>query len=430
MNRPTRSLFQFGSSRRSLTIVDQALVSGSNFITGIMLVRSLGLVEFGRFTIAYAILLLANSVQLSFISSPMITLGSLSATPEERRRFVRGMFGVQLIFCAAATILAVAGTAVCVTVRHSAGAMEFLMPFASAVVAFLMQDWLRRYYFTVGKVLASLGNDVISYLGQVAVLGFLWWTHRLTLNTALWSMAVTSGAAFAVGALLERLASSREETREAWRHAHGISIDLGIANQLQWLVYQGAMLIGAGVVGAQAAGGVRATQNIVGPVNVAYQAMENIVPVRAAEEMKRGGIERVSAFLFRFGSVGFVALLVFFSAAALFSRQFLSFFYGRQLHAYAGVLDLQMLYFLLTWPIRQVSFLFRTIKYTRPILIGSLVAALVSLVAVYPGVRAFGAVGIMVAAVAAQIANLAYMVLIWMKLPKAEPRAYEAQEGL
>jgi O-antigen/teichoic acid export membrane protein len=416
LKRWTRGLLQFGRSRRSLTLLDQALVSGSNFVTGIMLVRGLGLVEFGRFTIAYVILLLANSLQLSFISSPMITLGSLCATAEERRGFVRGMFGVQLIFCGAASILAVAGTAAYVMFRPSTGALEFLLPFASAVVAFLMQDWLRRYYFTVGKAAASFWNDVISYLGQVVVLGALWWAHRLTLDTALWSIAITSGAAFAAGALLERLACTREETRQAWRQAHGISIDLGIANQLQWLVYQGAMLIGAGVVGAQAAGGVRATQNIVGPVNVAYQAMENIVPVRAAEEMKRGGIQRVSAFLFRFGAFGFIALLVFFSAAALFSRQFLSFFYGRQLHAFAGVLDLQMLYFLLTWPIRQVSFLFRTIKYTRPILIGSLVAAVVSLISVYPAVRGFGAMGIMVAAVGAQVANLAYMVVMWMRI--------------
>lgn len=421
------SLFQFGRSRRSLTILDQALVSGSNFITGILLVRGLGLIEFGRFTIAYAILLLANSVQLSFISSPMITLGSLCATPEERRRFVRGIFGVQLVFCAITSVLAVIGTAVYVSLRHRAGGADFLWPFASAVIAFLMQDWLRRYYFTVGKAAASVWNDAISYCGQVVVLLLLWWTHRLTLNTALWSIAVTSGAAFAMGAMLERLGCTRQETRSSWRQAHAISIDLGIASQLQWLVYQGAMLIGAGVVGAQAAGGVRATQNIVGPVNVAYQAMENIVPVRAAEEMKRGGIERVSAFLLRFGAIGFVALLFFFSAAALFSRQFLSFFYGRQLHAYAAVLDLQMLYFLLTWPIRQVAFLFRTITKTRPILVGSMVAAVVSLAAVYPAVRAFGAVGIMLAAVAAQIGNLAYMLAVWMQMRKTQGAVFETQ---
>ncbi len=420
-------LWQFGRSRRALTLVDQALVSGSNFITGIMLVRGLGLIEFGRFTIAYAILLLANSVQLSFISSPMITLGSLCSTPEERRHFVRGIFGVQMIFCAIASILAVTGTAIYLGIRHHSGSIGFLLPFVFAVIAFLMQDWLRRYYFTVGKAAASLWNDVISYLGQVVVLSVLWWMNGLSLNTALWAIAITSGAAFAAGASIERLGCTRSETREAWRRSHSISIDLGIANQLQWLVYQGAMLIGAGVAGAQAAGGVRATQNIVGPVNVAYQAMENIVPVRAAEEMKRGGMARVSAFLLRFGSVGFVVLLLFFSIAAIFSRQFLSFFYGRQLHAYAAVLDLQMLYFLLTWPIRQVSFLFRTIRHTRPILIGSVLAAIVSLAAVYPAVRGFGAAGIMVAAVAAQLANLGFMTLAWLRLPKAQAPAFEPQ---
>jgi O-antigen/teichoic acid export membrane protein len=247
------------------------------------------------------------------------------------------------------------------------------------------------------------------------------------MNTALWSIAVTSGAAFAIGAMLERLGCTRAETREAWRQSHAISIDLGIANQLQWLVYQGAMLIGAGVVGPQAAGGVRATQNIVGPVNVAYQAMENIVPVRAAEEMKRGGIQRVSAFLFRFGAIGFVVLLVFFSAAALFSRQFLSFFYGRQLHAYAAVLDLQMLYFLLTWPIRQVTFLLRTIRSTRPILVASIIASIVSLALVYPAVHGFGAIGIMLAANAAQVANLAWLVLAWMRMPSMRAELFQAQ---
>ena len=427
LNSPGARLWRFGRSRRSVTLLDQAIVSASNFITGIILVRSLGLIEFGRFTIAYAILLLANSVQLSFISSPMITLGSLCTTAEERHHFVRGIFGVQMIFCAIASVLAVMGTAIYLRFRHHGGETGFLLPFAAAVIAFLMQDWLRRYYFTMGKASASLWNDIISYLGQVAVLCVLWSVHGLSLNTALWAIAITSGAAFAAGAAIERLGCTRSESGKAWKRAHAISFDLGIANQLQWLVYQGAMLIGAGVAGAQAAGGVRATQNIVGPVNVAYQAMENIVPVRAAEEMKRGGMARVSAFLLRFGSVGFVALLVFFSIAALFSRQFLSFFYGRQLHAYAGVLDLQMLYFLLTWPIRQVSFLFRTIKHTRPILVGSVVAAMVSLATVYPAVRALGAMGIMLAAVAAQVGNLGYMALAWTRMPKAQAAVFETQ---
>jgi O-antigen/teichoic acid export membrane protein len=385
-------------------------------VTGIILVRGLGLVDFGRFTVAYVLLLLANSLQLSFISSPMITLGSLCSAGYERTRFVRGIFGVQLIFCAIAAFASVALLIIYVSIDRTAIPRGFMLPFAVSVVLFLMQDWLRRYYFTIGKAAASLWNDAVSYVGQVIVLLTLWATQQLTINTAFWTIAATSGLAFVAGAAFECLTTDRAQIRDAWRRTRALSIDLGVANQLQWLVYQGAMLIGAGIAGPQAAGGVRATQNVIGPINVAFQAMENIVPIRAAEEMRRGGIHKAAAFLFRFGTAGFMVLLLIFSAASLVSGKFLSFFYGHELRLYAAVLNLQMLYFLLSWPVRQLTFLFRTIENTRPILLASIAAALASLLLVYPFVRAYGALGIVMAAVGGQIADLAYLVVAWTRV--------------
>ncbi|HEY2472382.1 MAG TPA: hypothetical protein VGI45_31635 [Terracidiphilus sp.] len=409
-------LQQLARGRSAKTLADQVMVSGSNFLTGIILVRGLGLAEFGRFTIAYVILLLANSVQLSFISSPMITLGSLLGSDDERRAFVRGVYGVQLVFCLIATALTVSATLLYLLIDRSGIPSSFVFPFTAAVALFLMQDWLRRYFFTMGKAMASVWNDAISYAGQVIVLGVLWAAHRLTIGTAFWAIALTSGLAFAFGALLEQLNFTRSLTRTSWRRIRSLSIDLGISNQLQWLVYQGAMLVGASVAGPQAAGGVRATQNVIGPVNIAYQAMENIVPIRAAEEMRRSGIRGAARFLFRFGAVGFVGLLVVFSAASLLSGRFLSFFYGHQLRVYADVLNLQMLYFLLAWPVRQLNFLFRTLENTRPILIAAIIAALLSMALVYPMVRTYGALGIVMAAVAGQLGNLAWLALAWMRV--------------
>lgn len=415
MRKVGHRLQQLARGRSARTLADQAMVSASNFLTGIILVRGLGLAEFGRFTIAYVILLLANSIQLSFISSPMITLGSLCATDEERGSFVRGVYGVQLVFCLIATLGTVAVTIVYLLIDRSGVPSAFVLPFTAAVALFLMQDWLRRYFFTMGKAAASVWNDGISYVGQVVVLAALWAAHWLTIGTAFWAIAVTSGLAFAAGAVLEHLGTTRSLTRTAWRRIRSLSIDLGISNQLQWLVYQGAMLVGASVAGPQAAGGVRATQNVIGPVNIAFQAMENIVPIRAAEEMRRNGIRGASRFLFRFGAAGFIGLLVVFSAASLLSGRFLAFFYGHQLRVYADVLNLQMLYFLLAWPIRQLNFLFRTVENTRPILMASIIAAVLSMALVYPMVRGYGALGIVMAAVAGQLGNLGWLALSWMR---------------
>lgn len=403
-------------SRRNQTIADQIIVSGSNFATGILLVRGLGLEQFGVFTVGYAVILLAISIQMSFICSPMVTLASLAEEGAPKTRYLRGMFGVQLRFGAVVTAVAAIVSGVFLWFKPHFGGVRVLPAFLLSVFFFLMQDWLRRYYFAAGKSRDAMWNDVISYIGQAILLLILMFTHTLTVNTAFWSIAVTSAGAFLLGQVIERLGYSGAEMREAWRQSRGLGRDLAIASQLQWIVYQGAMLIGAAVLGAEAAGSVRATQNVVGPVNVAYQAMENIVPLKAGEEMRRGGIQRVAKFLFRIGLQGFVVLSALFLCIGLFSRSFLSFFYGHEVAVYAGVLNLQLVYFLLFWPLRQFSYLFRTINRTPVILRASVLAALTSLVLIYPCVRSMGAMGIMVAAVAGQSANLLYLAAVWMRI--------------
>ena len=404
---------QFLRRRRYQTIADQLVVSGSNFATGIILVRGMGLEQFGVFTVAYALVLLANSVQLSFIASPMITLAGLCMDEEARMRYLRGMFGVQVKFCAVATALTFIIAAIFLWLKPGFARLDQLPSFLLCLVFYLMQDWLRRYYFAVNKSFHSVWNDLISYLGQTIVLLGLMYVHRLTVNTAFLAIAVTSAIAFGAGAAIERLRWSGDELKQSWARSRGISRDLAIANQLQWFVYQGAMLIGASVLGSEAAGSVRATQNVVGPVNVAYQAMENIVPLKASEEMRKGGITRVSRFLLLFSTKGFIALSIVFLGISFFSREFLAFFYGHKVAVYAGILNLQMLYFLLLWPLRQFSYLFRTIGETSAILTSSLAAAITSIVLIYPCIRSFQAMGIMVAAVGGQIANLVFLFLAW-----------------
>ncbi|MGB7191647.1 MAG: hypothetical protein WBD10_16040 [Acidobacteriaceae bacterium] len=426
----SRLLARLGG-RRNQTIADQMLVSGSNFATGIILVRGLGLERFGVFTVAYALILLANSVQLSFICSPMITLAALSEEGAPRAGYLRGMFGVQLRFCVWMTAACAVVAGVVVWLKPQFNGAHILPAFLLALVFFLMQDWLRRYYFAAGKARHSIWNDAISYVAQAVLLLALMLTHRLTVNTAFWCIAVTSGTAFLLGQALERIGYTREEMRAAWLRSRGLSRDLAIATQLQWVVYQGAMLIGAAVLGAEAAGSIRATQNVVGPVNVAYQAMENLVPIKAGEEMRRGGIRQLSKFLFRFGTQGFIVLSALFLVIGLFSREFLSFFYGHEVAVYGGVLDLQLVYFLLFWPLRQFSYLFRTINRTSSLVVASLLAALTSLALIYPCVRSFSALGIMVAAVAGQSANLIYLTVVWLRIRSslvvADPRAAVAK---
>jgi O-antigen/teichoic acid export membrane protein len=132
--------------------------------------------------------------------------------------------------------------------------------------------------------------------------------------------------------------------------------------------------------------------------------------------MRRGGVQQLAKFLVRFGGLGFGVLAVVFLFIGVFSREFLTFFYGHEVAVYGGVLDLQLIYFLMFWPLRQFSYLFRTINRTPSLVMASLLASITSLALIYPCVRSFAAIGIMVAAVSGQAVNLGYLTMVWLRI--------------
>lgn len=384
-------------------------MSASNFLTGILLVRGLGLHVFGEFTVGYVILLFANSLQLSFVSAPMVTLAPQCGSPEEKRSYLRGMFGVQSCFCLVLFILWIPGTWAYLKATSAHIPIGFVWAYTATIALFQMQDWLRRYYFCGYKAHEAIWNDSLSYVGQVIALAILFWRADLTLISAYWTIAVTSGAAFLLGLARERLNFSRRELKKSWRHSLPLARNLSIANVLQWLGSQGVLLSGAGVLGAREAGGVRAAQNLLGPVHVAYQALENIVPIRASEEALLRGIDGVRRYLQRFTIVGLIALTALLLPVALFSKTLLRFIYGPATVPFWTIVILQLAYVWVGLPWRRSVYLFRTIGKSHYLVWANTCASLVAFGSVFIYMRHFGAAGIVMATLTGELTGLAVM---------------------
>ena len=74
----TRLLTRY--SQINWALADQAMVSGVNFLTAILLARYLGIEEFGRFALAWMVVLFIVNIQYAMIIAPM-----MSIDPEKRR---------------------------------------------------------------------------------------------------------------------------------------------------------------------------------------------------------------------------------------------------------------------------------------------------------------------------------------------------------
>ncbi len=68
--------------RTPLVLADQGFVSGVNFLSTLLLARFLGIEEFGRFTLAWMVVLFANSLQNAAIIQPMLSIGPKHAEAE------------------------------------------------------------------------------------------------------------------------------------------------------------------------------------------------------------------------------------------------------------------------------------------------------------------------------------------------------------
>ena len=152
-------------------LVDQAMVSGVNFLTGIMTARFLGLKEFGTFTLVWAVVLFFHGLQLAIIVNPMMTIGPKQSS-DKLLQYYGAVFTQQIAFCVLGVIFIFLGSFSMSAMFPHLQILEIVPALIVVTVAFQSQDFLRKYLFTRQRGHLAFINDGISYIGQLLLL--LW----------------------------------------------------------------------------------------------------------------------------------------------------------------------------------------------------------------------------------------------------------------
>lgn len=405
-----RKIFRSVGRERWL-IADQLLVSALNFFTGILLVRFMGLQQYGVFVLLYAALIYVNTVQANLILAPMMSLAPQCASKEERTRFLDGIFTLQVGLAVVFAIgLAVFGSIVS-RIRPAWGVGVNMPALVVAAVSFQIQDWLRRYFFVLDRAFAAFWNDLISYLGQVIAFVAIARVSHLTPASALFAIGITSAVAFIAGLPVARIridvGSAVTATARIWR----VSRDLFLAGQMQWVGSQGVLLIAAAILGTVAAGGIRAAQNIAGPINVMFQALENIMPLRAAQRYAANGYSALVRFMRKTTVIGTVGLASVFVVIAVISPWLLAITYGASARKYAAVVVWQLIYFLFGFIWRQLIYFYRTLGTTTSVVWSNALACVASVAATPLAIRLFHEAGVLVAITVGEIACIVLLTI-------------------
>ena len=399
----TRLLTRY--SHVNWALADQTMVSGVNFLTGILLARYLGLEEFGRFSLAWMAVWFAANIQFATVSCPMMSIG-----PKQTEGEGPAYFGAVLVHALGFGLITFAllwtGVSTVSTVFPDWRIGGLALPLAAAGLSHGLQDFVRRYFFTARRGAHAFAVDAIRYLGQIAVLIWLFVYFRESMDTAktLWVIALTAAAAAACAAFyVERVeinaATARGVASRHWRFSKWLTASA----VLQWSTGNLFKIAAGALLGVGAVGALSAAEALLNITRVLFQGLGNVVPGEAARRYHNEGPRALAAYIRRTGALLLAVTAGVAAVLAAAPEFWLGLAYGAEFAGYGHLVRWYAVIYLFIALDLPLHYGLQTLEHTRPTFTARAVATAFSLALAQPLTSAFGLVGVMAGLLAAHV---------------------------
>lgn len=402
----------------TFSILDQGLVSGLGFLTGIVVARLTGLEEFGRFAVVMILSTLAQAAQNAAVVAPVM---SLAGTRRGRSPAFFASACAATLALSVPLAFAVAGLLIGLDAIEGKPAWVGLAAGAAALaVAQNLLFTARRLLFALGRGRDGLAMDAAR--GAALALAFaVLWLFRLPtrVDVLVWTLAAAAGLP-AILAMLPILAAARGRWRaralfgRCWPLGRWMLPTIGLTfgqEQVVWLVV-GAML------GDAAVGGLRGAQYVVSLAYPFLAALENVAPLQASRAYEERGVRGLRAYtgrllvLYSPLAVGFPLL------AAVFADDLLRLFFGPAFQAYDGCLRVFALVVLFVFVRDVLGYFFRAVQRTRFTFQAFAVSCAITVAAMIPLIWGGGVLGAAVAIATGQGVSMVYLVACMVGMRK------------
>jgi O-antigen/teichoic acid export membrane protein len=385
-------------SHLSLSLIDQIIISCANFIIGILLARHLGVSQFGQFSLAWLVVIFSQAIQNAAVVMPMMSIGP-KQTADTRGPYYCIVFVHELIFSLFSAALVIVGLLLSDQVFRGWNIRPLLWPLSGMVFANQIQDFFRRYFFTVSKSQMSIIIDLVRYGGQTLAFLclFLFSSWQPDIAGVLWTMLVAASASILTAwCRIDNVEWSLAEWRNvSLRHWHFSKWLIGttIASLMSGELYYA---IAGGILGSSAVGILKAAQTIMGVTNVFFQGMQNFMPVRASIVYREGGATQLVKFLGKCSFLIVSATVGISLIAFIYPNYVMGFFYGPQYRDYGWVLVGYAIIYIVTalgviFPIGLF-----TLEKTFPTLLAYIISGVITVIIMYPLIHEYGLIGVLI----------------------------------
>jgi O-antigen/teichoic acid export membrane protein len=158
--------------RSAIAAIDQAFLSGLNFLISLVLIKIVSKTEYGYYSLFFPITLYIVSIQNAIINTPLAVL-LISKKGDEKRSYAGALFFGQYIFVIPLAVVGIIGGIITYNMNLvESGESAIIVAISLATIGILCREFLRAYFFANEKPNTVLIIDVL-YFFLITVLGLL-----------------------------------------------------------------------------------------------------------------------------------------------------------------------------------------------------------------------------------------------------------------
>ncbi len=306
-----------------LSMFDQTIVSGTSFLTTIMIGRVCGAEELGIYSLAFTFVVLATNLQTAVFTTPY-TIYATRLPRSERREYAGTVLMHCVILMAAATTLLVLAGFGWMLLGTKSPLSPVIWMLAAAMPLLLLREFVRRFAFAHLQILSVLALDVALAVIQIGGLMILLLNGWLSAFSVYLVMGMACAIAGGVTLLLMKadfsvgLARVIPELKRSWLLGRWIVASRVTALFQTYAVYWLLALL----VSTAQTGIYSASMVVLLAANPFVIGIGNILEPRAAQAMAEGGVRELSrvvwkATLLLGGVMGLYCVLVVFAGGSI-----------------------------------------------------------------------------------------------------------------
>ncbi|OUD10447.1 hypothetical protein BVC71_02800 [Marivivens niveibacter] len=279
----------------------QLITSGTNFISAILLVRMLGLEEFGQYTLTFLTIMIVRNFLNTMVLAPMSALApKLNKISEPAyRSFI-------LIYATAFFLISSLAIGLLASLLSSLNGYEWLtsITITLAVTNALTNasDFFRRYYVVYQSPGFSFFIDLTRNTTQLFAITIylLLPSNPMNVAIALNLLAFSNLFGVILGTIrYGTLKHKRQFFKLMWMRHWKFSKWMLPATALDSLHGSGPMMIFGAIMGPSALGTVRAIQQVTNLLNLPVNTLSQILPSIAARQLFEHGEHKLKVFLLK-----------------------------------------------------------------------------------------------------------------------------------